>query len=885
MHDGRSFTWEELEAEEERMERTPRSADRHGPAPPADHRPKGPPPPRPIHEHEDPACAQPVAGTGDRWERDHSLGPQPTAWVERDGKRTIARVSGPLLPNGRFEDDRREDQVDSSGSEDLVRELSEESAAATGDEANSTSGNSMSWSDTSLVLEGPSLRQARGPWLARWGRYVALWTEATGVKFKGWRGYDFKASVYNVGSAMSTRSRRCLSAYDAAAAERARDLPLWQGRLTARSSGVLLMLERRAFQDISVQELSPGHRPLHATLCLRPFRPLPPKTSGVAAVCDAQAIQAAVAEHSAQAEALRLQVEGRLQSLRPTGVQQAQQHINSILVEAARMFFPAAAGADDRVSAHPGYRASAKATWDLYARMKHPCHSTLPVVWHKWRLVVQFRRASKALRDQSRLLKKQKYQQQVAQAEQAAAAGDQRTLYQIVRRLAPKSFQGASRLLGPEGRLLSAEQELTAVLTYSAKTFASIPDEVELHPTEHSLDVSDQALAAEFGKLGLRKAVPAHVAPAAIWKLCGRSISAVLGPQLRQHFQAPAQASVINAVQQLHQFAAYRKRKDFDDAKSDIELVLTVLEVGIASTATTEWERQPLPFHMTEDLGNPEADIFRYCFPSGAPPQEGPSTHQQLRTPKRHRPEYGPPLRGYPSRHQPSYTAPPLDNEHLRLVSKILLQHEDSIQQIRQDRAFVMFMQEDQRSLLPAMMAMAKEWNLKKDKGDPSLVSPLRTVLMANVIKEILQRMQTVVATEEGRKALKQAQWLTDDGAWVYQKWCHKSRRLILDASRPALQHEEAVRLLNMLHSQMKGEIVQTFKSRQHLRKLEEQGATSAAFKLEISLRGQEATEVHEALVRFINNSVTGLVGMSLKRELPNRGPMSKQLAQLVYGN
>ena len=58
-----------------------------------------------------------------------------------------------------------------------------------------------------------------------------------------------------------------------------------------------------------------------------------------------------------------------------------------------------------------------------------------------------------------------------------------------------------------------------------------------------------------------------------------------------------------------------------------------------------------------------------------------------------------------------------LDNEHLRLVSKILLQHGDSIQQIRQDRAFVMFRKEEQRSLLPAMMAMAREWNLKKDKG------------------------------------------------------------------------------------------------------------------------------------------------------------------------
>ena len=99
-----------------------------------------------------------------------------------------------------------------------------------------------------------------------------------------------------------------------------------------------------------------GHRPLHAMLCI----------CGVAAVCNTQATQAAIAEHSAQAEELRLHVEGRLQSLRPTGVQQAQQQINSILVEAARMFFPVVTGADDRVSAHPGYRASAKATWDLY---------------------------------------------------------------------------------------------------------------------------------------------------------------------------------------------------------------------------------------------------------------------------------------------------------------------------------------------------------------------------------------------------------------------------------------------------------------------------------------------------------------------------------------
>ena len=80
--------------------------------------------------------------------------------------------------------------------------------------------------------------------------------------------------------------------------------------------------------------------------------------------------------------------------------------------------------------------------------------------------------------------------------------------------------------------------------------------------------------------------------------------------------------------------------------------------------------------------------------------------------------------------------------------------------------------------------------------------------------------MQTIAATEEGRQTLKQAQWMTESGDWSYQKWCPKAKKLILDASRPALQQVVAVRLLHMLHPNMKGEIVQTFHSKQHLRRL-----------------------------------------------------------------
>ena len=81
-----------------------------------------------------------------------------------------------------------------------------------------------------------------------------------------------------------------------------------------------------------------------------------------------------------------------------------------------------------------------------------------------------------------------------------------------------------------------------------------------------------------------------------------------------------------------------------------------------------------------------------------------------------------------------------------------------------------------------------------------------------------------------------------------------------------------------MLYGNTKGDIVLNFRSAQGIQRLEDQGATSAAFKLEISLRGQEATEVH-------NNASAGLIGMSLRREKRDRGPLQQRLAQMTYGS
>ena len=183
----------------------------------------------------------------------------------------------------------------------------------------------------------------------------------------------------------------------------------------------------------------------------------------------------------------------------------------AFLLEAAKAHFPSQPRVDQRISARPDFQASAKYTWNLYAQMKATAKATLPAVRLKWRAAMRFRRASLALRAQSRQLKRQMLLDQMEQASEAADRGDQRTLHLLVRRLAPRSFRGVSRMPGSDGRLLTAPKELEAMVQCGHETFAALPDVDGLCVTDHNLLVTDAAIAVELGKLSLRKAAPCGV--------------------------------------------------------------------------------------------------------------------------------------------------------------------------------------------------------------------------------------------------------------------------------------------------------------------------------------------------------------------------------------
>ncbi|OLQ14011.1 hypothetical protein AK812_SmicGene1903 [Symbiodinium microadriaticum] len=289
-----------------------------------------------------------------------------------------------------------------------------------------------------------------------------------------------------------------------------------------------------------------------------------------------------------------------------------------------------------------------------------------------------------------------------------------------------------------------------------------------------------------------------------------------------------------------------------------------------------------------------EADIFRHCMPFGqaiatSGDQQDTQQNPPLGTNKRQRPLWPPQRRQQrmtPTQFPATYQAAPassLQDPTVQIMGKLLLKHESFLSNLRKDMGYVMFFKQDQHSILPALMAVAKANREKAEAGSTEVQSPLRTLLLNCLLKELIQRAQKVSATEEGRASLQQAKWLNSEGQWNYLRWESKQRCLVPDTRRAPLLHENAIRTLNELQSHMSGEIIHRFQSTQGLQRIEEEGHQQATFSLIISLRHPSADDVHSGFGVLSGNALTSLVGMSMKKDDLPQQHLAKLLGQEIY--
>eukprot|EP00439_Symbiodinium_sp_Y106_P072399 s2427_g13.t1 len=287
--------------------------------------------------------------------------------------------------------------------------------------------------------------------------------------------------------------------------------------ITRRSTAGQASKQARPLVDFPVAgwRLS-SHLPIQAALSVVPVHWRADLKSNRPVLYDKNALHAATKADAEQAVALQQSVQEEVQHLPTSDLHQLHARVNDILCQAARRAFPAKRAEDNRVSANVAYRASARHVWCLYAAMKQPRVATAGRVLQQWRNATLFVQASRALKEQSRLLKQAAFQAKLQAAEEAATAGDQRTLHSIVRSLTPSHRKLFSRLRNSEGKLLSKAEEARALADQGRATYALFPDLPIAGPLTQELLVTDGEIADQFRAIKAGKAVPNHIAPAVL---------------------------------------------------------------------------------------------------------------------------------------------------------------------------------------------------------------------------------------------------------------------------------------------------------------------------------------------------------------------------------
>ena len=282
-----------------------------------------------------------------------------------------------------------------------------------------------------------------------------------------------------------------------------------------------------------------------------------------------------------------------------------------------------------------------------------------------------------------------------------------------------------------------------------------------------------------------------------------------------------------------------------------------------------------MPVNDTNMGLNPEAEIFRYVHfgPAGTAPN------------KRPRPEDGkaqrPPQQRRPKPQGRGQKTPA--NQEFQALARLVMRQEDQLAELRMDKNLVMFMRTDEESVLPGLIEISRDFNERKEAGETELTSPLRTVLLACLMRQLKERITKMTSEPEGIQKLQSAGWMNQAEEWTYFRWCRHAKKLKLDESRPAVPQPELQSWIDFLLRNLRGDIVHKFNSTQKLLEMEEEYPSQAVFMLSISLRSQKAEEVFDHFLRLIGLSAMQLIGTSMKREGLGRSKLAKQVAAMAF--
>ena len=275
-------------------------------------------------------------------------------------------------------------------------------------------------------------------------------------------------------------------------------------------------ISRRAcpLPDAGLFERRGGGRHLPLSVCV-PARRFMPDRSAAAQVqtsFDLVHLREAVGAGSAEAVAFSEEVSRSLVGARIDTPQALNEHVMPIL---ARQFPKTLGQEGARPWQHHELQARYPRLWQLRRALgvgpPPGLHRLDGHVLRYWRLLVIYQREAREAKRTSRALRKQHLRDELRQAETAYQRGDQKGLFEVMRRLAPKQRKAKVQLRGEDGGILSNAEELRVFTEYCRGLFSQGRCVATSSTLGQSFQLEADALEQHMRKLSRFRPTPYHL--------------------------------------------------------------------------------------------------------------------------------------------------------------------------------------------------------------------------------------------------------------------------------------------------------------------------------------------------------------------------------------
>ena len=215
------------------------------------------------------------------------------------------------------------------------------------------------------------------------------------------------------------------------------------------------------------------------------------------------------------------------------------------------------------------------------------------------------------------------------------------------------------------------------------------------------------------------------------------------------------------------------------------------------------------------------------------------------------------------------------DGSLISMLAKLTLRQEDQLNQIHLDKSFIFFVQAGKGSILPLMLKTSKDWHGQRESGQ--VTTSLRQHMFRSGFEELAFRASKLPFGSNDHeliRALQSKQVLTATNSWNFLQWDSKEKTLQPAAHDP-LPSEEAAALIQKIHIlAAQADLIHRFSA---LKPMPQDSTVTDSvvvpWRLDISLRGQAAQELYDALQRLTGSGLTQLIFVRIRPSTLQRSP------------